>query len=353
MSIQMSANVSSASPGQTFEYTIQLQCTAGTVNGCVNAQVSDPLPRYISVNGIPTVSGNTTDPTIDAGPPVRITFNDDLGGEQIGLAPGNVIVIKLPVKVDDDIPVDASGQPLVNTTTLTADNATAMTHDAAVTPQVEPTPGDPPPSETTPPSGSESGTATTTAEDATSTTEADTAATEPPADTTVAAPEEGPAGEPDPPVVPFLVADPTRTISIDKTNTADGEPARRRHHSAARRLLHLQLPGVLLEHQVDCVDLTVVDTFPRRRHRRRVHDPGVDSPASATVTWDGSTLTVVYIQPLANPPGETGKIAGTSDNFRCRVTLPADTPLETGDVIANEATVSADNVADRPPTRAT
>ena len=135
MSIQISANVSSVNPGQTFEYTIAVECTAGTVNGCVNARVSDPLPRYISVDGIPTVSGNTTDPTIDAGPPVLITFNDDLGGGQIGLAPGNVIVITIPVKVDDDIPVDASGQPLVNTATITADNATAMTHDATVTPR--------------------------------------------------------------------------------------------------------------------------------------------------------------------------------------------------------------------------
>jgi hypothetical protein len=30
MSIQKSADVSNVTPGQTFEYTIQVQCTAGT-----------------------------------------------------------------------------------------------------------------------------------------------------------------------------------------------------------------------------------------------------------------------------------------------------------------------------------
>ena len=50
-----------------------------------------------------------------------------------------------------------------------------------------------------------------------------------------------------------------------------------------------------------------------------------------TVTYDAGTqtLTVVYIEPLANPPGTTGKIAGTSDSFTRRVTFPTDTPLET------------------------
>ncbi len=39
-------------------------------------------------------------------------------------------------------------------------------------------------------------------------------------------------------------------------------------------------------------------------------------------------------------------MAGTSDRFSVGVTLPADTALETGAVIHNEATVSADNVSD-------
>ena len=37
LSIQKAASDQTVQPGQTFTYTIQLQCTAGTVNGCVNA----------------------------------------------------------------------------------------------------------------------------------------------------------------------------------------------------------------------------------------------------------------------------------------------------------------------------
>lgn len=137
ISIQKTANADTVTPGETFEYTIQVQCTAGTVNGCVNATVTDQLPQYISLNGDVTVAGNTSNPTVDDGPPIVVTFNDDLGGGQIGLEPGNVIVITVPVKVDDDIPVDASGEDLVNTATITADNAAEKSADATVTPNVE------------------------------------------------------------------------------------------------------------------------------------------------------------------------------------------------------------------------
>ena len=139
MSIQKQADVSTVVPGQTFTYTIQFQCTAGTVSGCVNAEITDPLPPFVSLNGTPSIAGTTNNPTIDPGPPVQITFNDDLGGGQVGLAPGNVIVLTIPVKIDDDIPVEASGEPLVNTATITADNATEKSDDATVTPNVAPT----------------------------------------------------------------------------------------------------------------------------------------------------------------------------------------------------------------------
>lgn len=136
MSIQKSANVATVTPGETFTYTVQVQCTTGTVAGCVNAQFSDELPPYISLNGTPTVSGSTTNPNVDEGPPVTVTFNDDLGGGEIGLAPGNVIVITIPVTVDDDIPVSASGIPVTNTGTISAGNADTKSDDATVTPDV-------------------------------------------------------------------------------------------------------------------------------------------------------------------------------------------------------------------------
>jgi uncharacterized repeat protein (TIGR01451 family) len=51
MSIQKSTDDSNVTPGQTFEYTIQVQCTVGTVNGCVIARLVDPLPDYLELNG--------------------------------------------------------------------------------------------------------------------------------------------------------------------------------------------------------------------------------------------------------------------------------------------------------------
>lgn len=136
ISIQKSANTDVVEPGQTFDYTIQVQCTSGAVNGCVNAQVTDQLPEYISLNGAVTVAGSTTNPAVDEGPPIVVTFNDDLGGGQTGLAPGNVIVVTIPVVVDDDIPPDVNGTDLVNTATITADNAIEKSDSATVTPDV-------------------------------------------------------------------------------------------------------------------------------------------------------------------------------------------------------------------------
>lgn len=139
ISIQKSVNTSTVVPGQTFDYTIQVQCTSGAVAGCVNAEVTDELPEYVSLNGTVTVAGSTDNPTVDDGPPIVVTFNDDLGGGAVGLAPGNVIDITIPVKIDDDIPPEASGQDLVNTATITADNASEKSDDATVTPDVETT----------------------------------------------------------------------------------------------------------------------------------------------------------------------------------------------------------------------
>lgn len=136
ISIQKSANTDVVEPGQTFEYTIQVQCTTSTVNGCVNAQVTDELPDYISLNGDVTIAGSTSNPTWVEGPPIVVTFHDDLGNGQTGLDAGNVIVITIPVVVDDDIPPEVSGTDLVNTATITAGNADPKSDSATVTPDV-------------------------------------------------------------------------------------------------------------------------------------------------------------------------------------------------------------------------
>ncbi len=109
------------------------------MNGCVDAHVTDELPEYISLNGAVTVAGSTNNPAVDEGPPIVVTFNDSLGGGDVGLAPGNVIVITIPVKVDDDIPPDTDGTDLVNTATITADNAAEKSDSATVIPDVRTT----------------------------------------------------------------------------------------------------------------------------------------------------------------------------------------------------------------------
>lgn len=108
MSIQKAASVSDVTPGQTFEYTIQVQCTTSAVSGCTNATVTDPLPDHIELNG-DIVVPHSPAPTIDTDPPFRIAFNDDLGGGDVGLKSGEVVTITVPVKVSGDIPVSESG----------------------------------------------------------------------------------------------------------------------------------------------------------------------------------------------------------------------------------------------------
>ncbi len=134
LSIQKAASDQIVTPGQPFTYTIEFQCTAGTVNGCVNAKLDDPMPSFITITGAPQVTGTSN---FDAGTSTAteliMTFTDDLGGGQQGLAPGNEVTVQLPVQVADDAPPTADGQTLNNTATISADNATTKQASASVT----------------------------------------------------------------------------------------------------------------------------------------------------------------------------------------------------------------------------
>ena len=133
MSIQKAASDTKVIPGQNFTYTIQFQCTAGTVNGCVNAKVVDPMPSYLTITGPPTVTGTSHYTNGSSSTQVVLTFTDDLGNGQVGLAPGKVITVQVPVHVADDAPPTADGTTLHNTATITADNATTKSSSADVT----------------------------------------------------------------------------------------------------------------------------------------------------------------------------------------------------------------------------
>ena len=94
-------------PGQPFTYTIQFQCTAGTVNGCVNARLDDPMPSFITITGAPKVTGDSNfDASTSTATELIMTFTDDLGGGQVGLAPGEVVVVQLPVQVGGERAAD-------------------------------------------------------------------------------------------------------------------------------------------------------------------------------------------------------------------------------------------------------
>ena len=136
LSIQKVTNASTVQPGEAFTYTIQVQCSTAAAAGCVDATVTDPLPPYIEQNGAVTVTGSATPPVVDDGPPITVTFDDDLGGGATGLAAGQIVTITVPVVVDPTIPPSENGVPIDNTATVDATNAAAKESTATVTPEV-------------------------------------------------------------------------------------------------------------------------------------------------------------------------------------------------------------------------
>lgn len=95
---------------------------------------------------------------------------------------------------------------------------------------------------------------------------------------------------------------------------------------------------------VGCVDFVFTDVIPDGLEIVQLPV----SNARRTVTYDAATrtLTMAYREQLDNPAGETGLDSGGNEAFDIVVALPSDTPLATGDVIDNEATVSVDGVID-------
>ncbi len=141
-SVTKTASTPTPQPGVPFTYTIEFQCSAGEVNGCVNAQLVDPLPPGIEFAGDATLTGNT-DATISQTdtpvPTVTVDFHDDLGANGVGLKAEGACpcTLTIPVQLDPDYPYSDPQPPLTNTATITADNTVPSSSSADVTPDVE------------------------------------------------------------------------------------------------------------------------------------------------------------------------------------------------------------------------
>ncbi len=136
MSIQKVASTTDVAPGDTFVYTIQVQCTTAVAAGCVGATVTDPLPDYVTLNGtisiVPAVSS-----TVSNGPPIVVDFTEPLSDGSTGLPAGRVYTITIPVILSTTIPPEQDGQDIVNTATIDADNADPRSNDATVVPDID------------------------------------------------------------------------------------------------------------------------------------------------------------------------------------------------------------------------
>lgn len=240
-------------------------------------------------------------------------------------------------------------------TTTKAPSTTTTAPDTTTTGAPSTTSTDPETTTTTVPASTTTTPETTTTAAPSTTTTPDPvaapAAMEPTTTTTPIVTTTAASSTPGPSIL--LTPDPTMTISIDKTNTADGDPPGDGGTVEPGDPYTYNFEATCSNINVDCVDFMVVDTFPT--------DVVVDEstipasiPGFREVTYDPATqtLTVVYVETLDNPPGSTGKAAGTSDSFIVSVTLPADTTLEDGTEILNEATVSSLD-PDGNPTQAT
>jgi large repetitive protein len=103
------------------------------VNGCVNAEMTDPLPSYLTIVGTPTVAGTSNyDLSGTTSTALDVKRTDPLGGGQVGLLPGNVVVVQMQVQVDNPLPTDLDGTQLTNTATVNADNANPKNANATV-----------------------------------------------------------------------------------------------------------------------------------------------------------------------------------------------------------------------------
>lgn len=135
-----------AQPGETFTYTIQIRCSE---EDCLGATIVDELPAAFA--GFPIQQVTFTPPTIPVDvvwmpgntttPPATVGADTSLSVETkqvtdnpagLGLNAGQSFTISLSLKVPDNYPPGTSG-PIVNTATVSADNADSKNASDTIT----------------------------------------------------------------------------------------------------------------------------------------------------------------------------------------------------------------------------
>lgn len=136
LELSKTSSVASASPGDTFTYTIQVSCIyAGLVpaSGCTNAEVVDVVPDEFEVLSVSVANYAAYTQNI-SGQTVTVLFTSpfqDPAGS-VGMLQGSNATLSISVRVRD-LPYSANGVPVTNTATFSASNpSTAPATDTAV-----------------------------------------------------------------------------------------------------------------------------------------------------------------------------------------------------------------------------
>ena len=124
LSLSKSANLSTVTPGQEFQYTLLAACS-GLTEGCVNATIRDTLPAEFEVTSLPQSTSERT-VTYDAATRLltiefTIPLNQPAG--HLGLPAGASRSIQLGMRLPTETPV-ANNEVIPNTAQLTGVSST-------------------------------------------------------------------------------------------------------------------------------------------------------------------------------------------------------------------------------------
>ncbi|MGX5697933.1 hypothetical protein ACWKWP_17200 [Agromyces soli] len=137
LDVRKTASVTEVQPGDTFQYTVQVSCSAITSTGCEGAVLTDPVPAPFVPISAAVTGAPALQPVIAPDGTVTVTFNADLGDGTTGLRDSTTGVVTITVQTPDPLPYDLNGVPISNTATATASNADPKSQSADVTPVVE------------------------------------------------------------------------------------------------------------------------------------------------------------------------------------------------------------------------